>query len=127
MVEIAANNGERHSIFFWIRILFVTVTALGTIVATFIYNYFNTLCVWYFEPLSGHVDLISANYYAEQSIIVLYFVGSFVGLCCVGSVGMLAGTIYWVRKISLKTGNNEVKAGSLDYRMVFSHIALLLA
>jgi hypothetical protein len=48
------------------------------------------------------------------------------GVCCVGSAAFLGGTIIWVRKMTFSRNKNELKAGSLDLKTVFGHMALLL-
>jgi hypothetical protein len=48
-------------------------------------------------------------------------------ICCLGSALFLCGTIYWVRKMTLTSSENELKADSLNNKMVVSHIFLILA
>jgi hypothetical protein len=96
MIEIAANYKRVRSCV-WLRTSFVCVTAFGTTVATIMYAYFNALTTWYFEPGKDHFDSKLSNHYQDLEYIAYDFVGGFVCLCCVGSVLLLIGTIYWVR------------------------------
>jgi hypothetical protein len=50
----------------------------------------------------------------------------FAGLCCIGSVGLLGGTVFWVRKMTFLNDASGLQAEALNLKMVFGHIALLL-
>jgi uncharacterized Tic20 family protein len=51
----------------------------------------------------------------------------FAGLCCIGSVCLLGGTIFWVRRMTFSKDSSGLQADSFNLKMVFGHIALLLA
>jgi hypothetical protein len=48
-------------------------------------------------------------------------------LCCVGSVVSLVGAVYWVRRMTFTEEASGLKADAVNLKMVFGHIALLLA
>ena len=126
MVEGAANpKGKRPG--FWLRAAFVAVAALGTLVATGMKGYYAALEIWYLEPGAGHFNAGLAKHYNHLQIKMSYFMCGFAGLCCVGSVGLLGGTVFWVRKMTLSKDTCGLQADALNLKMVFGHIALLLA
>ena len=93
MVEGAANpKGKRPG--FWLRASFVAVAALGTLVVTGIYGYYNALSFWYVLTDSGHFDAGLVYYYTYLGSLMFFLMCSFDGLCCVGSVGLLCGTVF---------------------------------
>jgi hypothetical protein len=107
MVEKAVNPNDKRS-YFVIRAICVSMTALGTIIATGFYDYYTTLEIWYILPGSGHFDSKLSLYYNDLSHKVLYVVGAFVCLCCVGSAGLLGGTIFQVYKMTLTQDKVEL-------------------
>jgi hypothetical protein len=126
MVEGAANpNGKRQT--FWLRAGFVAVTTIGTLVATGMQGYYYALSFWYIEPIDGHFDHELSDYYCYLKNYMYDLMCCFSGLCCVGSVVMLGGTIFWVRKMTLSKDTSGLQADALNLRMVFGHIALLLS
>jgi hypothetical protein len=47
-------------------------------------------------------------------------------LCCLGSAGLLGGTIYWTRKMTLDTDEKDLQGRSLNLYMVGGHIFMLI-
>jgi hypothetical protein len=99
MVETAAN--KISAIGFWLRAVFVAFTVLGTVIATTLFDYYTALQGWYIIPGSGHYSMDLVLYYNSFSIKANYCVCIFVSTSCVGSACLLAGTIYWVRQMTL--------------------------
>jgi hypothetical protein len=78
---------------------------------------------WYSEQ--GDSDL--SNHYENLAKYSYHFSCGFAGLCCVGSVGLLSGTVFWVRKMTFSNEASGLKADALNLKMVFGHIFLLFA
>lgn len=87
-----------------LRAVFVIITALCTIIATAIYDYFTAMSVWYALHFSPYLSV----HFMNLSNYPYYFAGGFVCLCCAGSAGLLAGTIYWAHKMALAAEEREM-------------------
>jgi hypothetical protein len=126
MVERAANpKGKRSGL--WLRASFVAVATLGTFVTSAMRCNYNALNFWYFLPGSGHRNEDLARLYFNLESRMFTFVCIFAGLSCLGSVSLLGGTIFWVRKMTISEDTSGLQANALNLKMVFGHIALLLS
>ena len=125
MVETVANKKVTSSSF-WMRTSLVVILVLATMISTRVFDYYFALSIWYFEPSSGHLNLKLANHYINTQKIALFFIASSVCLCCIVSAGFLGGVIYWAHQMTITKDMSELRAGSINYLMVFVHIGLIL-
>jgi hypothetical protein len=108
---------------FWIRAAFVAAASFGTIIATLLYALNNALALWYTIPKNFDKHLIS-HYLSlgGEFLIITYCI---TGFCCLLSILLLGGTIFWVRSLTLEQNNDRIQAESLNLQMVILHIVLL--
>jgi hypothetical protein len=94
---------------------------LCTVTANILYSYYDALAVWY----ATHLKLKLSKQNRENSDIAFNIQSGLVCLCCIGSVGLILGTIYWVRRMTITKDEKELKAGGLSLPTVLGHIFLL--
>jgi hypothetical protein len=77
------------------------VAAIGNFLTTGMCQYYAALSMWYDELGSGHRDTDLAEHNRNLSNQLFYVYCGFTVLCCLVSAGLLGGTIFWVRKMTL--------------------------
>ena len=113
MVEVAANpNGKRTG--FWLRTGLVVVTVTVTIVTKILTDYLYSAYSWYYLPYSGHFNRDLAVHYHELAIKSDNFLGGAIGICLSNSACFLSGTIYWVRRMTIKKESSSLNAVTLN-------------
>jgi hypothetical protein len=125
MVETAANPKGKRS-YSWLWATFVAIASLSTVATTGLYGYYEALAYWYVLPGGGHLDVEAAKHYSNISYWMHVSMSGSASLCCIESVCLLSGTVFWVRKMTLSEDTSGLKADALNLKMVFGHIALLL-
>jgi hypothetical protein len=118
-----AANPLKKGFSYWIISAFIIVTILVHISAAFFFSYATAGSLWYAEPSQFNLNL--ARHYARLENKSGQITRILLGVGCLESVGLLCGTIYWVRKITQKGSQPNQKTSSLNLRMVFGHIFIL--
>jgi hypothetical protein len=105
LVDKVANPG-RSCYAFWVRTCFVATAGFGTVIATNLASLSNAAYLWYVQPF--HFDKSKAFHYtllmAKYNRLSFWFLVS----VCLLSIGLLGGTIYWVRSLTLKQGQTRI-------------------